>query len=218
MVVESNFDVVNTVGRKRNKAAGGFHATSSLILRERGETRRHVDSMPPRLGYRRKEGKQGGVWAPCCLIFDTPGKNGSEAACGLHTASSSMPHKGVKMRQRVDSTPPCLQCHGKEKRGSMWFPCHLIIDATARRGNNSAWKSGPVWFFIHIWQDWDQDRSSISQILENWDWNHCRPVHSGFMQFFAVARPVWTSYSSDQSTTGPRLVLYMVVYKIITFF
>ena len=97
-----------------------------------------MDSMPPRLGCRRREGKQGGMWAPCCLVFDAPGKSGSGAACGLHTASSSMPQEGVETRRRVDSTPPRLRSHGKEKRGGMWFSCRLVIDTTARRGNNEA--------------------------------------------------------------------------------
>jgi len=77
----------------------------------------------------------------------------------------------------------------------------------------SAWKSGPVRFFIHIWKDRDRDQSTFSQILKNRDRNRHRPVHSGFMRFFAVARPVWTSYGSDQFATGPRLVLYIVASK-----
>jgi len=57
-MVVANLDVVGGLrsrdkfdapGRKRNKAACGFHAASSSMPRERGETRRRVGSMPPRL-------------------------------------------------------------------------------------------------------------------------------------------------------------------------
>ena len=52
-----------------------------------------------------KEGKRGGAWAPCRLVFDAPGKSGNEAACELHTASSSTPQKGGETtRQRASFT------------------------------------------------------------------------------------------------------------------
>ena len=38
----------------------------------------------------------------------------------------------------MDSTPPRLRCHGKDKRGGMWFPCRLVVDAAGRRRNNEA--------------------------------------------------------------------------------
>jgi len=136
-------------------------AETGLTLREGKETRRRVGFMPPRLQCHGKEGnqvacglhavsssmpqmkdgKQGGMWAPCRLVFNASGKSGNEAVCELHTTSSSTLQKGVETRRRVDSTPPRLWCHGKEKRGGMWFPCHLVVDA-ARRGNNeAAWDS-----------------------------------------------------------------------------
>jgi hypothetical protein len=46
--------------------------------------------------------------------------------------------EGKETRRRVDSTLPRLRCHGKEKRGGMWFPCRLVIDAAGRRENNEA--------------------------------------------------------------------------------
>jgi len=59
--------------------------------------------------------------------------------------------------------------------------------------NCSAWKSGSVRFFVHIWEDRDRDRLSMARILKNRDRNRRRPVHSGFMQFYAV---------QDRSQTG----------------
>jgi hypothetical protein len=150
--------VLDAAVKKGNEAACGIHVASSSMTQRRGETRRRVGSTPPRLRCPRKEGKRGGVWAPHRLVFDAPEKRGNEAACGLHTASSSMapekrgnkaacglhttssstPQEGVKTRRRVDSTPPRLRCHGKDKRGGMWFPCRLVVDAAGRRGNNEA--------------------------------------------------------------------------------
>jgi len=100
---------------------GGQGAETRLTLREGKETRRHVDFMPPRLRCRGKEGKRGGVWAPCRLVFDAPGKSGNEAACGLHTTSSSMPREG-ETRRHVVSTPSRCRCRRKEgkQRGGVW--------------------------------------------------------------------------------------------------
>jgi hypothetical protein len=94
------------VGRKRNKAACGFHAASSSMRRERGETRWRVGSMPPHLRCPRKgmetrqrvdstpprvrgHGKEtrGGMWFPCRLVVDAAGRRGNEAACGFHATS-----------------------------------------------------------------------------------------------------------------------------------
>ena len=36
--------------------------------------------------------------------------------------------KMLATRRLVNWTPPCLRCHGKNKQGSMWFPCRLVID------------------------------------------------------------------------------------------
>ena len=114
--------------------AYGFHATSSLTPQEGEETRQYVDAVLPRPQHCRKEKEQGGMWTPHHLAFDTAGKGRNEAACGLHTALSSTLLEGGEMRQRVDSTLPCLQCCGKEeKRGSIWFPCCLVSDVTERR-------------------------------------------------------------------------------------
>ena len=110
--------VFDAPGKGGNEAACGLHTASSSMPQKRGEMRWHVDS-------RR-------------LVFDAPGKRGNRAACGLHTALSSTPQEGVEMRRHVDSTLPGLRCHGKDKRGSMWFPCRLIVDAAGRRGNNEA--------------------------------------------------------------------------------
>ena len=94
--------------------------------------------MAPPLRCCGKERKRGGVWAPCRLVFDAPGMSGNEAVCEHHAASSSTPQEGVETRQRVDSTPPRLRCKGKEKRGGIWFPCRLVVDAARRRGSNEA--------------------------------------------------------------------------------
>jgi hypothetical protein len=125
--------VLDAAVKKGNEAACGIHAASSSMTQGRGETRRRVDSTPPRLRCPRKEGKRGGVWTPHRLVFDAPGKRGNEAACGLHTASSSMPQERGETRRRVDSTPPRLQRRRKEwKRGGVWTPHRLVFDATGR--------------------------------------------------------------------------------------
>src|SRR6266567_3664576 len=82
---------------------------------------------------------------------------------------------------------------------------------------HSAWKSGPVRFFIQIWEDRDRDRSSLARNPQNRDRNRHRPVHSGFCGFSTVARPVGTGYGSDQFMTGLGPVLKVVIDKIITF-
>ena len=131
--------VLDATVKKGNEAACGIHAASFSMTQGRGETRRRVDSTPPRLRCSREEGRRGGVWAPHCLVFDAPGKRGNEAACGLHTASSSMPQKRGEMRRRVDSTPPRPRCPRKEeKRGSVWIPHRLVFTATGRSGNEVA--------------------------------------------------------------------------------
>jgi len=67
---------------------------------------------------------------------------------------------------------------------------------------SSAWKSGPVWSFVKIWQDQDWDQSS--QVEEPWKTrlNQCQLVQCGFGQFFVVERPVSTSFSLNWLRTG----------------
>jgi len=36
----------------------------------------------------------------------------------------------------------------------------------------SAWKSGPVWSFVQIWQDQDQDQSSQVKEPQKLDWTN----------------------------------------------
>jgi len=55
---------------------------------------------------------------------------------------------------------------------------------------NSAWKSGPVWFFVKIQQDQDRDRSSQVDRPRKTGLNQRQPVQSGFSRFLTVARPV----------------------------
>jgi len=79
---------------------------------------------------------------------DTGGRKRNKAVCGFHATSSLMLQKRGKMRWCVGSMPPCLWCPWKEWKwgsvwtshclGSMWFPCHLIVDAAGRRENNKA--------------------------------------------------------------------------------
>ena len=65
-----------------------------------------MNSTPPRLQRRRKEGKRGGVWTPHRLVFDATGRR-NEAACGFHAVSSSMPQEGGETtRRRVGFTRP----------------------------------------------------------------------------------------------------------------
>ena len=100
-------------GKEGNEAACGLYAASSSMPQETGETGRRVGSMPPRLRRPRKEWKRGGVWTPHRLVFDAAGRSGNEAACGLHTASSSMPREG-ETRRHVVSMPSRRRCHSKE--------------------------------------------------------------------------------------------------------
>ena len=111
--------IPDIVGRRRNKVACGLHTTSPSTLQERGETRRHVGSTPPRLQHCWKEGKQGGVWTPRHLVFDAAGRRRNKAAYGFHAASSLMLQK-------------------EEKRGGVWFPCRLVVNAAGWMGNNEA--------------------------------------------------------------------------------
>ena len=119
-----------------------------------------MDSMSPRPRCHGEEGKQGGVWVPRRLVFDDPGKRGNEAACGLHTASSSMPQERGETRRRVDSTPPRLRCPRKGgKRGGMWTHAASSsmpqergetgqhVDSTPPRlqRHRKEWKRGGVW-------------------------------------------------------------------------
>ena len=98
--------VFDTAGKRGNEAACGLHATSSWMPQERGETRRRVGSMPPRLRRPRKEWKRGSVWTPHRLVFDATGRR-NEAACGFHAVSSSMPQQGGETtRRRVGFTRP----------------------------------------------------------------------------------------------------------------
>ena len=80
--------------KRGNEAACGLHTASSSMPQKSGETRRHVGSTPPRLRCPRKERKRGSVWTPHRLVFNAAGRSENEAACGLHTASSSMPREG----------------------------------------------------------------------------------------------------------------------------
>src|SRR6267378_4428319 len=63
----------------------------------------------------------------------------------------------------------------------------------------SAWKSGPVRFFIQIWEDRDRDRSSWLEIPQNRDRNRQRPVHSGFTRFLAVFNRSQTGFAGGSS-------------------
>ena len=74
----------------------------------------------------------------------------------------------------------------------------------------SAWKSGPVQFFIQISKDRDQDQSS--QVERPWKTglNQHQPVQCGFSQFLMVLRLVLTSYSLNQLTTGLGPVLELL--------
>ena len=79
-----------------------------LTLREGRETRRRVGFMPLHLRRRRKERKRGGVTD---LEFDTAGRRGNDAACGLHATSSSTLQEGRETREtrrHVVSTSPML--------------------------------------------------------------------------------------------------------------
>ena len=131
--------VFDTAGRRGSEAVCGLHAASSLMpreggetrrhvdshatssstTRERGETSRHVDSMTPRLRHCGKEGKRGGMWPARRLVFDAAERR--------------------KRRQRVVSTSRrrCPRKDGK-RRGSVWFPRCLVIDAAGRGGNDEA--------------------------------------------------------------------------------
>ena len=73
------------------------------------------------------------MWTPCRLVFDAAGNRGNRAACGLHAASSLTPQERVEAGQRVDSTLPRLRCRRKAwKRGGVWTPHRLVLDATGR--------------------------------------------------------------------------------------
>src|SRR6267378_1922907 len=65
--------------------------------------------------------------------------------------------------------------------------------------SDSAWKSGPVRFFIQIWEDRDRDRSSWLEIPQNRDRNRQRPVHSGFTRFLAVFNRSQTGFAGGSS-------------------
>ena len=44
--------------------------------------------------------------------------------------------EGKETRRRVGSTPPRPRCHGEgEKRGGVWTPCRLVLDAVVKKGN-----------------------------------------------------------------------------------
>ena len=73
--------IFNAAGRRRNEAAYGFHAASSLMSQ--------------------KEEKRGGMWFPCHLVVNAAERMGNnEAACGLHAVSSSMPQEGGETMRR----------------------------------------------------------------------------------------------------------------------
>jgi hypothetical protein len=118
--------VFDAPGKRGNEAACGLHAASSSMPQERGETRRRVDSTPPRLQRRRKEWKRegvetrrsgnekewkrGGVWTPHRLVFDATGRI-NEAACGFHAVSLSMLQEGGETT--------------KKQRGGVWVSRNL---------------------------------------------------------------------------------------------
>src|SRR5271168_1240391 len=61
---------------------------------------------------------------------------------------------------------------------------------------DSAWKSGPVRFFVHIQKDRDRNWSTLPRILRKTGPNRRRPVHSGFYGFLRLrdrSKPVMVS-------------------------
>src|SRR5271154_3526718 len=99
-------------GKEGNQAACGLHAVSS--------------SMP-----QMKDGKQGGMWAPCRLVFNASGKSGNEAACELHTTSSLIPREG-ETRRHVVSMPSRCRCRkeGKQRGGVGFARLRWVLDSS----------------------------------------------------------------------------------------
>src|SRR5271168_3141234 len=79
---------------------------------------------------------------------------------------------------------------------------------------NSAWKSGPVRFFVQILKDRDQDRSSQVERPRKTGLNRHQPVQCGFSRFFTVLRPVSTSFSLNRLITGLGPVLELLTVTI----
>src|SRR5271168_4095923 len=78
----------------------------------------------------------------------------------------------------------------------------------------SAWKSGPVRFFVQILKDRDQDRSSQVERPRKTGLNRHQPVQCGFSRFFTVLRPVSTSFSLNWLITGLGPVLELLTVTI----
>ena len=131
--------VFNAMVKRGNKVVCGLHTALFLMPQWRREMRWCVGSTLPHLQCPREKGKQGGVWALHCLVFNAPEKRRSEVVCGLHAASSLMQQKRGETRQCVDSMPPHLQCPRKERKwGRVWTLHCLIFSAAEKRKNEVA--------------------------------------------------------------------------------
>jgi len=67
------------------------------------------------------------------------------------------------------------------------------VHALKKEGTVSAWKSSPVWSFIHIWQDQDQDQSPAVERMQETRLNQHEPVQSGLIQLMDQSGPVFVN-------------------------
>src|SRR6266567_6264473 len=89
--------------------------------------------------------------------------------------------------------------------------CHspLMKGKSYLSHTDSAWKSGPVRSFVHIWQDRDRDQSPAVERPRETGLNRHEPVQSGLIRFFTVDGPVWTSL---RKYNGYIIYFYYKIY------